>query len=108
MTATKKIRLSRIFRSFEERSIIIPIDHGLTLGPIPGIESSRRIGRFITHPRVDALIAHKGMLARLAERNLTAGKGLILHINGMSALAENPDDKEPLTGVEAALRLGAD
>src|SRR5436190_20990584 len=105
MNTAKKIRLGRILRNADRRGIIVPIDHGLTLGPIAGIESVGQMEEFITHPQIDAVIAHKGILSRLAERDLLSGKGVILHVNGMSSLAENPDNKEVLTGVDMALRL---
>jgi class I fructose-bisphosphate aldolase/fructose-bisphosphate aldolase/2-amino-3,7-dideoxy-D-threo-hept-6-ulosonate synthase len=108
MNTAKKIRLGRLMRNADRRAIIVPIDHGLTLGPIAGIESVSQMAEFITHPRIDAVIAHKGILSRLAERDLLSGKGVILHVNGMSSLAETPDNKEILTGVDTALRLGAD
>jgi class I fructose-bisphosphate aldolase len=108
MSTAKTIRLGRILQKSSQRSVIVPLDHGLTVGPIAGIESTHRISEWIGDPNIDAVIAHKGMIARLAERNLLHGRGVILHLNGMSMLAENPDDKEMVTEIETALRLGVD
>ena len=108
MHAAKKIRMGRILRSTSGRGLVVPIDHGLTLGPIAGIESVRRISRFIRNPAIEAVIAHKGIISQLGSRGLLAGRGVILHVNGMSSLAESPDDKELLTAVSMAPRIGAD
>jgi class I fructose-bisphosphate aldolase len=108
MNVAKKVRLGKILDPASRKAVIVPIDHGLTVGPLPGIETMRSTERSIAHPAVNAVIAHKGVLERLGERGALAGKGVILHVNGMSVLDGAPDDKEPLTAVEAALRLGAD
>ena len=42
----KKIRLERIINRETKKTVIVPIDHGLTVGPIKGIEKEFR--RLIT------------------------------------------------------------
>lgn len=104
----KHLRLARFSYPRIPTGLIIPIDHGLTVGPLAGIQSVREISRWITHPAITGVIAHKGMAERLAERDLLVGKGLMIHLNGMSTLGGKPDDKVWLTSVESAVRLGAD
>jgi fructose-bisphosphate aldolase, class I len=108
MDTAKKIRLSRILNPDSKRGIIVPIDHGLTLGPIKGLESTRRMAPWIKSDGINAIIAHKGMVVRLAERDLLGGRGVILHLNGMNAMAGQPDNKEMLTNLKTAARLGVD
>ncbi len=108
MSPAKTLRLSRILDAASRRSLIVPIDHGMTLGPIAGIETVRAVTSWIGHPAINAVIAHKGIATRLAERGALQGKGLIIHLNGMTSMAERPDDKVMLTTVDAAARLGAD
>jgi class I fructose-bisphosphate aldolase/fructose-bisphosphate aldolase/2-amino-3,7-dideoxy-D-threo-hept-6-ulosonate synthase len=48
------------------------------------------------------------MVERLGSRDLLRGVGVMIHLNGMTSLAREPDRKERLTSIEAALRLGAD
>lgn len=100
--------MSRFLYPEIPRGLIVPIDHGLTMGPLSGIRHVREIGTWITHPAITGVIAHKGMAERLVEAGFLAGKGLMIHLNGMSTLGAKPDDKVLLTSVEAALRLGAD
>lgn len=88
--------------------MIVPIDHGLTLGPISGLASVRQISRWIGSPAIDGVIAHKGMAAKLAQAGLLYGKGVMVHLNGMTAVGEDPDTKHLLTRVTTAVRLGAD
>jgi len=108
MSTAKKIRLGRLLNKETRKSLIVPIDHGLTVGPLKGLESSGQISRWIDDPNIDAVIAHKGMIERLVDRGLLQRKGIILHLNGMNTLAENPDDKATLSNLQSALRLGVD
>jgi class I fructose-bisphosphate aldolase/fructose-bisphosphate aldolase/2-amino-3,7-dideoxy-D-threo-hept-6-ulosonate synthase len=104
----KKLRWSRFLDRRSGRGIIVPIDHGLTIGPLEGLSSVAQIARWIGHPAITGIIAHKGMVARLGGHGLLRGVGLMIHLNGMTSLAREPDRKERLTSMEAALRLGAD
>jgi class I fructose-bisphosphate aldolase len=104
----KLLRLSRFRYRGSHCGLIVPIDHGLTVGPVSGLESVARIGSWIEHPGITGIIAHKGMIERLAGRDMLGKLGVMLHLNGMSTLARSPDSKEMLTDIEAALRLGVD
>jgi class I fructose-bisphosphate aldolase/fructose-bisphosphate aldolase/2-amino-3,7-dideoxy-D-threo-hept-6-ulosonate synthase len=106
--AAKRVRMGRFVRRASRRGLIVPLDHGLTLGPIAGLESVARIGRWIVSPDIDGVIVHKGLAERLAQRGFLDGLGLMIHLNGMPALAGTPDTKELVTSVRTAVRLGAD
>lgn len=104
----KTFRKSRFYFPGTEQGVIVPIDHGLTLGPLQGIRSVRQLSPWISHPSITGVIVHKGMAERLIEAELIHGKGLMIHLNGMSSLSKDPDTKELLTSVETAISLGAD
>ncbi|MEK9281140.1 hypothetical protein MTR72_16160 [Bradyrhizobium sp. ISRA442] len=104
----KQTRWSRFTDRASGRSLLLPIDHGLTRGPLAGLESIHALGTWISHPSINGIIAHKGTLARLVEARALGAAGLMLHVNGMPDFAEQPDTKEILTTIEAALRLGCD
>jgi class I fructose-bisphosphate aldolase len=106
-TIGKSVRWSR-FVGGAGRSLIVPIDHGLTLGPIQGLSGVRDIGRWMRNPAIDGVIAHKGLVSRLAGAGLLAGRGIMVHLNGATAIGEDPDTKHLVTSVETAMRLGAD
>jgi len=110
MTTTgKQLRLGRFRLPRSRYGIIVPIDHGLTIGPIEGIESTARIVSWIDHGSVSGIIAHKGMIERLAaHRRFNASVGIMMHLTGMSVRAADPDRKMRLTSMETAVRAGAD
>ncbi len=104
----KRIRWSRLVDRSTKRGIIVPLDHGLSYGPIPGLACVREVSTWIRHPAINSIIGHKGMIERLGDAGLLAGVGVIVHLNGMTATAEAPDTKRMLTAVRSAVRLGAD
>lgn len=104
----KKIRWSRFLDRQSGRGLIVPIDHGLTMGPLEGLDSVEQMARWMTHPAITGIIAHKGMVERLAGHGLLHGVGVMVHLNGMTSIAPRPDHKEMLTSARAAARLGAD
>jgi len=110
MTTTgKRLRLARFRLPRSRYGLIVPIDHGLTVGPIAGIESTTRITGWIDHGSVSGIIAHKGMIERLvAHRCFSSSVGIMMHLTGMSTLAADPDRKLRLTSMETAVRYGAD
>jgi class I fructose-bisphosphate aldolase/fructose-bisphosphate aldolase/2-amino-3,7-dideoxy-D-threo-hept-6-ulosonate synthase len=90
--------------------VIVPIDHGLTMGPIPGLARMRQMEQWLPHPGITGVIAHKGMVERLGSRGMLQRIGVMVHLNGMTSLASGSasDRKEMLTSVEMAVRLGGD
>lgn len=108
MTVGKLLRMQRFRSRLSKYGIIVPIDHGLTYGPIDGLVSTDEVERWIGHRHISGVIAHKGVVERLAARGNLAGRGVMVHVNGMSSLAAQPDMKRALTRVENAMRLGAD
>jgi class I fructose-bisphosphate aldolase len=108
MNTGKNIRWRRFQSNDASHCLLVPIDHGLTLGPIAGVSSIADMARWIRHPSITGIVAHKGIVERLAARGLLGGLGVMIHLNGMSALAPSPNRKELVTSVESAVRLGAD
>jgi fructose-bisphosphate aldolase, class I len=104
----KLLKLNRFRYRYSRHGLVIPIDHGLTLGPIAGIESVRSLKAWITHPAICGVVVHKGMAERLAESRMLDGLGVMVHLNGMLSLSADADTKELLTSVERAVALGAD
>lgn len=105
----RKLRHRRLDFSNSTVGLIVPIDHGVTVGPIPGLESLSDIGRWIGNESISAIVAHKGMLERLVTRDmLSSTTGVILHLNGMPGMSKDADSKQMVSNVRAALSLGAD
>jgi len=105
----KSLRQRRLLFKNTNIALIVPIDHGLTVGPLNGLRNSDEINGWIGSDDISAVIVHKGMLERLVRnRSLSSEVGVILHLNGMSVLAPEVDKKQMITTIKSALRLGAD
>jgi fructose-bisphosphate aldolase / 2-amino-3,7-dideoxy-D-threo-hept-6-ulosonate synthase len=99
----KERRLDRIFRT-DNRSVIVPMDHGVTIGPINGIEKMQEITNSLLKGNVDAILVHKGIA-----KHVNAGKaGLIVMLSGATNLNPNQNNKVQVCSVQEAVRLGAD
>lgn len=105
----RKIRERRILLNGTDVGLIVPIDHGLSVGPIKGISSLTEINNWINNKNISAIVAHKGTVELLiSNKILRSNAGIIVHLNGMSVLSDDPDTKQMVTAVESAVRLGAD
>ncbi len=107
MQIGKAIRLERIFNRNTERTIIVPLDHGVTVGPIPGIEDMREaVGRIVLGG-ANAVLEHKGCV-RCGHRAKGHDIGLIVHLSASTCLSPFPNAKGLVADVEEAVCLGAD
>lgn len=103
ITPGKAKRLKRIFRA-DGRTLIVPMDHGVTGGPIPGLVDMQGIVNKLLAGSVDAVILHKGIAG-----NVDTGRaGLIVHVSASTKLGPDPLRKTRVCSVEEALRIGAD
>jgi fructose-bisphosphate aldolase / 2-amino-3,7-dideoxy-D-threo-hept-6-ulosonate synthase len=99
----KKRRLSRIFRA-DNRTVIVPMDHGVTIGPCKGIENMQTTINALLKGNVDAILVHKGIAKHVDTQNA----GLIVMLSGASNLNPNQNNKVQVCSVQEAVRLGAD
>ncbi|KYH42390.1 MAG: fructose-bisphosphate aldolase [Candidatus Bathyarchaeota archaeon B63] len=103
----KKIRIDRIMNRETRRTVIIPMDHGLTLGPIQGLEDMRSIVNQVAEGGANAVLLHKGII-RAGYRGYGRDIGLIMHLSGSTVLGPDPNDKVLVADVIEAIKLGAD
>lgn len=103
----KMIRRERIFNRNTERTILVPLDHGLTVGPIYGLVDLRHTVGQIVEGGANAVVMHKG-LVRCGHRTSGRDIGLIVHLSASTALSPAPNAKTLVGTVEDAMRLGAD
>lgn len=99
--------MERIFNRTTKRCIIVPMDHGVTVGPIPGLADARTAVAEVAEGGADAVLMHKG-LVRCGHRNSGRDLGLIVHLSAGSSLSPNANSKVLAASVEDALKLGAD
>ncbi|MFT4100475.1 MAG: 2-amino-3,7-dideoxy-D-threo-hept-6-ulosonate synthase [Burkholderiaceae bacterium] len=110
MSSGRHIRLARLFHRDSCRSIIVPMDHGATLGPMVGLADLRAATqRMMVEPGlVQGLVLHRGALRHLDSlptRNLPPR---ILHVSGGTVLDPSGPTKSQVAQVEDALQMGAD
>lgn len=104
-----KMRLRRLFNTKSGRIFLIPLDHGVTLGPIGGIENIRTTVKKCLKDPVDGLIMHKGCISQNSDIFLhTRDVNLILHLSASVVLSGEVDSKVLIGDIEEAIRLGAD
>jgi len=103
----KRIRLERIIDRNSSRTVIIPMDHGVTVGPIPGLEDMRQTISKVVAGGANAILMHKGIV-RAGHRGTGKDVGLIIHLSGSTSMSPDPNAKELVCTVEEAIRLGAD
>jgi predicted phospho-2-dehydro-3-deoxyheptonate aldolase len=88
----------------DSKSFIIAMDHGITLGPVRGLEDMQAAVDSVISGGADAVLFHKG----IAKHVNTHGSGMIIHVSASTKLGGKPNLKVGVCTVEEAVRLGAD
>jgi len=107
MLIGKAVRLERIFNRNNNRTIIVPMDHGVTVGPIDGLIDMRETINQVAEGGANAVLMHKG-LVRCSHRKRGRDVGLIIHLSASTTISPFPNAKTLVGSVEDALKLGAD
>ena len=107
MMIGKKIRLERIINRHTGRTVIAPMDHGVSDGPMKGIIDIDKTVESISQGGADAILMHKGIVEQ-GHRGYGKDIGLIVHLSASTSLAPNPNNKVIVTSVEKAIQWGAD
>lgn len=103
----KKIRMERIINRDTKRSVIAPMDHGVSIGPVKGIVDMDKTIESISQGGADAVLMHKGIVEQ-GHRGYGKDLGLIVHLSASTSLSPDPNKKVLVTSVEKAIQLGAD
>ncbi len=103
MNSGKTRRLRRIMQQ-DNHTVIVPMDHGVTVGPIQGITNMQQITDQLVKGKADAILVHKGIAKHIDVGNA----GLIVMLSGMSNLSPNINGKVQVCSVQEAIRIGAD
>lgn len=107
MHVGKAIRLERIFNRNTGRTIIVPMDHGVSVGPIKGLIHIRDTVTKLVEGGANAGLVHRGLVA-CGHRTQGRDFGLIVHLSASTCMSPFPHAKTLTTTVEDAIRLGAD
>ena len=103
MAIGRQIRLSRILK--DGKMLCIPMDHGTTNRPIPGLGDVYEFIYRCETSGVTSVIINKGIIKSLPRPPKV---GIIAHLSASTSLGLSPNKKVQMGGVEDAIRLGAD
>lgn len=101
----KRLRLRRLLGA-DGKGVVVPMDHGVSDGPVAGLERPARTAALVREGGADSVIVHKGLVRDVASE--LGAMGYWLHVSAGTALNPDPNDKRVVATVEEALALGAD
>lgn len=104
MNSGKRTRLQRIGTG--GRFLIVPMDHGITMGAVKGLVDIESTVNAVTRGGADSVLSQKGIADRVLSN--TNGSGYVVHLNGSTTVGPDEDDKRRTATVEEAVRIGAD
>ncbi|MDY6822539.1 MAG: 2-amino-3,7-dideoxy-D-threo-hept-6-ulosonate synthase [Thermodesulfobacteriota bacterium] len=103
----KKIRMERLINRNTGKTVIVPMDHGVSVGPIDGVKDIRSAVQYVAEGGANAVVEHKGLVSK-GHRGRGKDIGLIIHLSGSTNLSPYPHSKTMVCSVEEAVKLGAD
>lgn len=103
----KRIRMQRIMGRESQKMLIVPIDHGISDGPIEGLIDVKETVSTIAESGANGILMHKGLVG-VGFRGGGTDIGLIVHLSAGTSLSPDPLNKVMVTTVEEAVSLGAD
>lgn len=99
----KTVRMSRILES--GKAVIVPMDHGVSEGPIEGLTDMHRMVSLVEKGGASAVLMHKGIIKSL---HTPPKCGMIMHMSAGTKYGEDKNKKVLVSCVDQAVRLGAD
>ena len=103
MVSGNQIRLNRILR--KGKMLCIPMDHGISNGPIEGLENPADIIYKCEGHGLTSIIINKGIIKALPKPTKI---GILAHFSSSTALSLSPNRKMLTGTVKEAVSMGAD
>jgi fructose-bisphosphate aldolase/2-amino-3,7-dideoxy-D-threo-hept-6-ulosonate synthase len=103
----KSVRIERIMNRDSGNTVIIPLDHGISVGPIKGLVNLADMVDKVAKGGANAVLQQKGMV-RHGHRGYGSDVGLIVHMSASTSLGPDPNNKVQVCQVEECLKMGAD
>ena len=100
-------RLGRLFDLRSGRAVILPLDHGVGEGMLPGLEAVGRLLGMLEARNIQGVVLNKGP-ARAHGAGLPLNVSVIVQLSGGTKHALPPYGRTVVCSVTEALRLGAD
>jgi DhnA family fructose-bisphosphate aldolase class Ia len=105
MVSGKQRRLRRLLGA-DGRSLLVALDHSVTVGAGGGLSDMASVMRAVVEGGADGIVAHRGSAAR--EMPVQRTTALIVHLSGNTTLSDRPELKTRVCEPESAFALGAD
>jgi class I fructose-bisphosphate aldolase len=102
-----KRKVKRLFSARSDKTILLPLDHGVTEGLLPGLEDMKTLLRQLDPKLVQGVILHKG-LARELGSFVDTRQNLIVHLSAGTRHGLPPYNRSLVCSIQEALRIGAD
>lgn len=103
----KALRLRRLLDPRTGNAVMIPMDHGLSSGPLPGLANPAETVGQVVRGGATCVAVQKGLVETIAPALGRAG--LVVHVSASTALNPvDPDDKRIIATAEECAALGAD
>ncbi|MCY4089812.1 MAG: 2-amino-3,7-dideoxy-D-threo-hept-6-ulosonate synthase [Caldilineaceae bacterium] len=100
----KQIRYNRIVSPETGKTVIVPLDHGIILGPVAGIEDPAETVRKVVAGGASAVIFNTGLAPSIYSAYMNRCGAICNLINSITAASE----LTLISSVENAIRSGAD
>ena len=88
----KLIRIERLKDRESGKFLILPLDHGVTVGPIHGITNLKEVVNCAADAGATAVVEHKGMVTP-GHRGSGKDIGLIVHLSASTNLSDYSNTK---------------
>lgn len=98
------LRTARLTRA--NQWIMVPLDHGISMGPLPGLTDPRVPLQAAADGGATCVTLHKGLVPTAT--SFADRLGILLHLSASTDGGPDPHDKRLVATVEEALRLGCD
>ena len=102
-----EVRMNKIVNRITKRTVIVPMDHGISVGPIRGLVNMKEAKQNVADGGANAVLMHKGLADKCA-REKGPNMAFIVHASASTSLSNDPNKKVLVCTVEEALQLGAD
>ncbi|MBD3245023.1 MAG: fructose-bisphosphate aldolase [Candidatus Moranbacteria bacterium] len=104
MTSNKKNQLLKKIIKKDQKTVILPMDHCVSDGPIPGLKNMKKAIKKVKKGGVDAIVVHKGILK--IYKKIIGDLPTLIHVSASTDL-NNPLKKVLVAWPEEILNLGA-
>ena len=99
--------MERIMDRDTGNCVIVPMDHGISIGPAEGLVDIRETVDSVAEGGATAVIMHKGLIP-YGHRTSGRDVGLVMHLSASTDIGVTENSKVLVATVEEAIKSGAD